>query len=352
MNALDSIRSSVVLAPVERPRSCPRLRIAGIAIGSVLVVLVALVLAGALYELIASTQDAQRYPPPGQLIDISGRKLHVNCVGTGSPTVVMEAGGGGTSLDWSLVQPDIATTTRVCTYDRAGAGWSDPGPMPRSPQHVVDDLIALLDASEPGGPYVLVTHSDSGLSTLLFAIEHPEAVAGVVFVDARHPDALSPAERQTQLDQAQLLPTITTVVGRPGLGRLFGADLYPQIHPEAGFLPAPTRELMLLQASHPAYVDQVISSIESATTNDAELARAGAASLGSRPIVVLTTEQYLSLYPGWSAAQEELAKLSTNAVHHFVGAGSEHYVMWQHPEVVVEAVDQVVASARGGVAIQ
>jgi len=324
---------------------------AGIAVGSVIVVLATLVIAGASFELIASTQDAQRYPPPGQLIDIGGRMLHMNCVGAGAPTVVMEAGGGGTSLEWSLVQPDIANTTRVCACDRAGAGWSDPGPMPRSPQNVVDDLVALLGASEVRGPYVLVTHSDSGLSTLLFAIEHPDSVAGIVFVDARHPDSLSAAERQAQLNQAQLLPTITNIVGRTGLGRLFGADLYPQIHPEGRFLTPSTLELMLLQAARPAYTDQVISAIESATANDAELAAALPGSLGSKPIVVLTTEQYLSLYPGWGAGQEELTRLSTNAVHRFVGPGSEHYVAWQHPELVVAAVDEVLTSVRSGDAV-
>jgi pimeloyl-ACP methyl ester carboxylesterase len=103
--------------------------------------------------------------------------------------------------------------------------------MPRSPQHIVDDLSALIAAGDVRAPYVLVTHSDSGLSTLLFAIEHRDAVAGIVFVDARQQYSLSAADRQTQLDQAYVLPAVTTVVGRTGLGRLFGSELFPQIHP-------------------------------------------------------------------------------------------------------------------------
>jgi pimeloyl-ACP methyl ester carboxylesterase len=319
---------------------------AGLTVASVLSLLVLLALAGAAYELIASSRDAQRYPAPGQLVDIGGRRLHLDCVGSGSPTVVLEAGGGGTSLDWSLVQPALAGTAKVCAYDRAGSGWSDPGPMPRSPERIVEDLFAVLGAGQVGGPYVLVSHSDSGLATQLFATEHPDLVAGIVFVDARHMESISSAERQRNLDQARTLPTITTLVGRSGVGRLFGADLFPQIHPEGRFLPPATRELMLLQASRPAYVEQVISSVESATANDAELASAPSGSLGSTPIVVLTTEQYTTLYPGWRAGQDELARLSTNAVHRFVGPGSEHYVAWQQPEMVIAAVNQVVDSAR------
>ncbi|HEX5691639.1 MAG TPA: hypothetical protein VFX76_16610, partial [Roseiflexaceae bacterium] len=94
--------------------------------------LVVLGLIGASYEAIAAAGDAQRYPAPGQLIDVGGYRLHIQCVGDGSPTVVLDAGLGGSSLDWSLVQPELGRTTRVCANDRAGMGWSDPGPQPRT----------------------------------------------------------------------------------------------------------------------------------------------------------------------------------------------------------------------------
>jgi hypothetical protein len=145
-----------------------------------------------------------------------------------------------------------------------------------------------------------------------------------------------------------MLPTITTVVGRLGLARLFGPDLYPQIHPEGRFLPPETRRLMLLQAAQPAYVDQVISAIESATASDAELNAAGAGSLGARPVIVVSTEQYLALYPGWRTGQDALAALSTNSQHWFAGPGSEHYIAWQQPELAIAAVDQVVDAVRSG----
>src|ERR671934_2502158 len=103
-----------------------------------------LALAGASYEAIAAAGDARRYPPLGQLVDIGGFRLHIQCVGTGSPTVVLDAGLSGSSLDWSLVQPELGRTTRVCAYDRAGMGWSDPSPQPCTPRQIADELHTLF----------------------------------------------------------------------------------------------------------------------------------------------------------------------------------------------------------------
>src|SRR5438067_2242557 len=107
-----------------------------------LIVVVALV--GASYEAIAAAGDARRYPAPGQLVDVGGYRLHIQCVGTGSPTVVLDAGLGGMSLDWNLVQTEMGQTTQVCAYDRAGMGWSDPGPQPRTPSQIARELHTLL----------------------------------------------------------------------------------------------------------------------------------------------------------------------------------------------------------------
>src|SRR5215207_4765289 len=125
--------------------------------------------AGFTYQTIATEQDKAAYPPPGQLVDVGGHRLHIQCVGTGSPTVITESGLGGTSLDWSLVQPAVAQTTRICSYDRAGWGWSDPGPSPRTSGRIVEELRSLLAAAGIAGPYVLVGHSVGGLHAQLFA---------------------------------------------------------------------------------------------------------------------------------------------------------------------------------------
>src|SRR5215207_2765747 len=158
-----------------------------------------LALAGISYEAIAARGDARRYPPPGQLVDVGGYRLHIQCVGTGSRTVVLDAGLGGSSLDWNLVQPALGRTTRVCAYDRAGMGWSDPGPQPRTPRQIADELHTLLTNAGIAGPYVLVGHSLGGKNVRLFALAYPEQVAGMVLVDARseYVDAnTSPAEAQ------------------------------------------------------------------------------------------------------------------------------------------------------------
>lgn len=125
---------------------------------------------------------------PGQLVDIGGTRLHVNCSGTGSPVVVLEAGFPGSSLDWTLVQPGVAEFTRVCSYDRAGFGWSEKGKEPRSSAQIADDLKALLVKADISGPYVLVGHSMGGLYARAFVRKFPETVIGIVLVDATHED--------------------------------------------------------------------------------------------------------------------------------------------------------------------
>ena len=122
-------------------------------------VLAGLLLLGLISQAVANAVDAARYPAPGKLVDIGGYQLHINCTGTGSPTVILDAGLGGSSLDWSKVQPDVARFTRVCSYDRAGYGWSQTGPGPRTSQQIVTELHAPAGAGKdqwavrPGGTF-------------------------------------------------------------------------------------------------------------------------------------------------------------------------------------------------------
>src|SRR5258706_7187226 len=132
------------------------------------------------------TMSVQTYPPPGQLVDVGGYRLHIICAGEGGPTVVPEAGLIGLALSWSLVQPEVAKFTRVCAYDRAGYGWSDPnliGIHPTS-QRLVHELHTLLVNASIAGPYVLVAHSFGGLNVRLFANQYPNDVIGVVLIDS------------------------------------------------------------------------------------------------------------------------------------------------------------------------
>ena len=131
--------------------------------------------------------------PSGNRFDIGGRTFFLSCTGTGSPTVVLEAGGGNTAATWAEVQPEVARFTRVCSYDRAGLGQSDPAPAGvRTVQDSVADLHALLAAADISGPYVLAGHSLGGLIVRLYASQYPEEVVGLVLVDGMPPDLLAP----------------------------------------------------------------------------------------------------------------------------------------------------------------
>src|ERR1041385_3554644 len=135
-----------------------------------------------------SGQTDSAPPAPGKLVDLGGYKLHLNCTGNGSPTVVLSAGAGDFSTDWALVQPKVAAFTRVCSYDRSGAAWSDLGPKPRTVYQEVFDLERLLRAAGEHGPYIMVGQSLGGMVARMFAEKYPRATAGVVLVDAYSED--------------------------------------------------------------------------------------------------------------------------------------------------------------------
>src|SRR5688572_14847470 len=144
------------------------------------------VLAGATYQWLATRQDLASAPPPGHLVDIGGYRLHLWCTGDGAPAVILDTGRGGTSAGWGFVQPDVARFTRVCSYDRAGLGYSDPGPSPRTARRIASELAELLGRGGIGGPVVLVGASIAGFDVRVFASDHPDRAAGLVLVDASH----------------------------------------------------------------------------------------------------------------------------------------------------------------------
>jgi pimeloyl-ACP methyl ester carboxylesterase len=175
---------------------------------------------GLLYQSIASAHDASSYPAPERLIDVGGYRLHLSCTGTGrpgSPMVILEAGFGNTSLVWSKVQPGVASFTRVCSYDRAGYGWSDNGPLPRTAGRMVRELHTLLARAGVAGPYVLVGHSYGGLIMQLYASTYPQQVAGLVLVESMHADQF----RYPELHFGDPFP-ICQALAPFGIVRLFG----------------------------------------------------------------------------------------------------------------------------------
>src|SRR5438093_1561324 len=171
--------------------------------------------AGAAFQWIATRHDLAANPPPGRLVDVGGHRLHILCTGAGSPAVVLESGLGGSSADWGFVQPGVAAFTRVCSYDRAGMGYSDPGPSPRTARRIARELAELLDRSGIARPVVLVGAYSGGFTVRIFASEYGERAAGLVLVDASHED-------QTH-DVPQIAPFVP-LLSSVGVLRLLGVS--------------------------------------------------------------------------------------------------------------------------------
>ena len=200
----------------QRWRRAGRWAILGM--GGLLAFLVAAAGAGALYQALAGAADARAYPPPGRLVDVGGYRLHIACFGErrpGTPTVVLEDGSAGVgSIDWRPVQALVAPATRVCAYDRAGFGWSDPGPAPRTAGRVTAELHTLLRGAGEEGPYVLAGHSLGGYFNRVYASAHPGEVAGMVLVDASHEDQWGDPATQAGVAASRQLSRCATAFSR------------------------------------------------------------------------------------------------------------------------------------------
>ena len=198
--------------PRRRLRSWIRRGVLGLVIG-----LVVLAVIGAIYQAFGTEIYRRIYLPPGELVDVGGHSLHINCVGEGSPTVILESGSGATSVDWANIQPEVANTTRVCAYDRAGSGWSETGPEPGDPQQIAGELHTLLGNAGIDGPYVLVGHSFGGLYVRMYAELYPNEVEGMVLVDSSHPEqsARSAGAQTTPETSAQVLLSTQSLGDKP-----------------------------------------------------------------------------------------------------------------------------------------
>jgi pimeloyl-ACP methyl ester carboxylesterase len=290
--------------------------------------------------MIGGSGDAERFPMPGRWVAVGDHRLHIFCLGKGSPTVVLDAGLGGTSLDWVLVQGPLSAHTRVCAYDRAGMGWSEAGPEPRSPAKNADELHRLLTNAGLSGPYILVAHSLSGKGARLLAKAHPGEVAGLVLVDTRSEqidNATPQAETEAFVAALNRQAILLSLARRLGLVRLLGPILADELTLPAGI----AAELVLLQ-TQPQSLRATAQEGLARSVDDAALT---GALLGDIPLVVIAAGDSMVGIPGWAKAQAALADLSVQG-RLVVAEDSSHLVQVDRPEIVIDAVLSVLDAIR------
>jgi pimeloyl-ACP methyl ester carboxylesterase len=265
------------------------------------------------------------FPPPtfDGIVDVGGHKLRMVTYGQGTPAVVIEAGGsqaGVENIDWKPVIDDIAKTTRICVYDRANLGASDATPTQwRTSQDIAKDLHALLRAAKILGPYILVGHSVGGLNVRLYAKQYADEVAGVVLVDASHPDQMS-----------KLLAAL------------------PAESPDEHEDIKATRKSIIAENTDPSFNRERFDPVASA----AQVRAAG--TLGDKPLVVLTRNpkayeqnpiQRRLLEPVWQELQRDLSRLSSNSTHK-VATKAGHFIQVNEPQLVIDAIRQIVDAGK------
>jgi pimeloyl-ACP methyl ester carboxylesterase len=328
-------------------RSCGR------ALLGLLALIISLAAIGASYEAIRAAGDAARYPPPGQLVDVGGYRLHMLCRGArpaGGSTVVAESGLGSTSLDWSLVQPGIATTTQMCVYDRAGLGWSEGRSASRTSQQIAVELHTLLHNAGIPGPYILMGHSLGGLHVQMYASQYPDEVAGLVLLDptpATYFAQLTAEERQAALPPTGIL-RILQFIHPFGLTRLLDFGPWKTGMPLERLAPDIQRTVKVL--SFKPTVPRAV--YEEAVAVETSLAQVVTAKPFPADIPLIVLQRGRVVGPadqdaGGKAAHAALVERSANGML-IVAENSDHYIQFERPDLVIAAVRQVVESLRTG----
>jgi pimeloyl-ACP methyl ester carboxylesterase len=303
-------------------------------LGGILAVLLILVLAGWIYEPFAEAADVKAYPPPGEMVDVGGYRLHINCTGSGSPTVVIEAGWGDSSASWGWVQPEVAKTTRICTYDRAGMGWSEASPEPRVAREYAKELHTLLAKANEPGPYVLVGHSMGAFTVIVFAHDYPSEVSGLVLVDAQDlPTSTVAAPQPASKPGGTSLPSL---LARIGLVRLLAEPLGSVENLPEGDKQAYTAFAVALRSVQ-AFTDEGMG-----MSAGGAQARAVSA-LGALPLIVLSRGKDLDARH--TAAQTGLLQLSTDS-QQLIADQSGHPIMIEQPEAAIAAIVKMVERVR------
>jgi pimeloyl-ACP methyl ester carboxylesterase len=323
-----------------------RIRLAAVVFAaSVLVIAIS----GFVYRTVATARERRLFPPLGRLVDAGGYRLHVHCLGTGSPSVIFESGLSMSSNAWALVQPEVARFTQACSYDRPGYGWSDVPPDPRTGARAAEDLHRMLGNAGIPKPYLLVGHSLGGGQVRLFASRYPKEVAGMVIVASDHEDQRT-RKPSAGAEDAGVVRFLRAARG--GLARLRSLLFRPTVDKEYA---AHLRKYLPVRAaeSEIAYLAQ--SKHAKATSEDRrripaiEAQLRAARDFGDIPLIVLSERRAFS-NPGSAdeieaariadELQAEMSRFSRNGKHVRVDSG--HMMPLEKPEVIVNAVLEIL----------
>jgi pimeloyl-ACP methyl ester carboxylesterase len=331
---------------------------------ALIVVLLLLELCGTAYQAIGAARDRGRFPPPGRMVDIGGRWLHLIESGSGRPSVILESGISASCLNWTRVRTEVARFTLACAYDRAGLGWSDPADSPRLASRMVEELHALLGAAGIARPYVLVGHSFGGLLVSMYAVRYPDEVAGLVLVD---PLAAGEWSRPTPQQSRMLGRGITLArrgawlarmgVVRFALARLTGGarrvpkgiarltsgageSFLSRIVGEVGKMPPEVWPMIQAHWCLPKSFEGLAAALEGLAGSSAEAARMELPH--AIPLTILSAKHCT---PGELSGREALAARSVRG-RHMVAANSGHWIHLDQPELVVEAIREMVEWVR------
>jgi pimeloyl-ACP methyl ester carboxylesterase len=315
-------------------------------------------LVGSAVEFVGRRQARTLYPPRGQLVDIGGRRMHIDCRGEGSPTVLLESGlDSNGSMAWEKVQDPLSKLTRTCSYDRAGVMWSDPKDTVQDADAVADDLHATLKAAGIAGPLVLVCHSLGGPYVMDYTRKYGEDVRGLVFVDCSHPDQLTKlGPKIPRPDQVPFIYRALVAMSWSGVARLIPDQAPPGM---------PDR----IKPIGKAYFGETFgASVKEMESIPATFREAGAfRDLGDRPLVVLnglqpfspemlkaigiTVDEGQDMLQRWELLGKDEASWSRHSRQVSV-TDSMHYIQFQRPDLVIEAVTDVVKTVRDGDALR
>jgi pimeloyl-ACP methyl ester carboxylesterase len=297
------------------------------------------------------------HPPIGKLVNIGSHRLHIYSIGEGSPSVIFESGGASWSLDWNLVQNEVAKFTNACSYDRAGFGWSESGSNPRTSEQIVTELHTLLTNAEIKKPYILVGASFGGHTARLFSKKYPEEVAGIILLDARHEtinSKMPPSWKKLEVagkGMYQFMLLASRLGALNLLGKLMGEKAAPPIVMK---LPPEIRTAYLEVGFQPKYFQSNLDELAASGESDKQLSTTG--SLGNIPLTVIRhgipdlfarmpIEQAKQAEIVWQELQAELAKLSSNS-QILVAEKSGHGIQIDQPSLVVDSIHQMVQTIR------